>query len=438
MEGEDGSPEPSAEQAAEFTADALEGEEVVLETEEEVEDPYGRLLANVWLVPETGEPEFFNHTLVADGYAEVMTVEPNDAYAECLTVAAKQAGGDSPGSEAGHGDSKKGLLGRLRDLLSSDAQDDGEDNEGSSVAEDQYTPGGSTTGSGSTEPEKTETVEEATVREKPGNAPSETTEGVTETTADLTGPTTQAEDLAAIPPACPGAEVVLEPFGADGDAQSDPFEVTGGTFVVRADLESENPSDARLKVSVLDTETREAVEEFDQRTLGSYDTVISQGPGSYLLNLQPTAALFEVAVFDCADEEPEQGARETSGQGPKRDPGVPLALGSSTPPATPPAPQSGDGPDQPEDQPAEIEFAASDEPTAPADDAESSTPALPTQDTPSGEVAVLPDTSGPLPGVAFIAVVLIGTFAIAAGVVGLVASAGFDRDPDKRPGADRL
>ncbi len=37
MEGEDGSPEPGAEKASEFTADALEGEEVVLETDEEVE-----------------------------------------------------------------------------------------------------------------------------------------------------------------------------------------------------------------------------------------------------------------------------------------------------------------------------------------------------------------------------------------------------------------
>ena len=281
MEGEDGSPEPGAQEASEFTANALEEQEVVLETDEEVEDPYGRLLAYAWLVPETGEPELFNRTLVADGYAEVMTVEPNDAYAECLTAAAKQAGGDNPGSEeVKQDDNKEGLLGRLRDLLSSDAQDGGEDTEGSSVSEDQYTPGGSTTGTSYTALETTEPVEpteEATVREESGKVPSETTP---EKTADPTGLTTQAENLAAIPPEnCPGANVVLEPFGTDGDAQSNPFEVTGGAFVVRADLKSEKPADARLDISILDTETQEPVEEFDQRTLGSYDTTHKPGAG---------------------------------------------------------------------------------------------------------------------------------------------------------------
>lgn len=445
MEGEDGSPEPGAEKAAEFAADALEGEQVVLETGEEVEDPYGRLLANVWLVPETGKPEFFNRTLVADGYAEVMSVEPNDAYAKCLTAAEKEAGGDNPGSEeAQQNENKDGLLGRLRNLLSADSQNDGEDTEGSSIAEDPYTPEDSTTGPSSTAFETTETVE-PTVGEETGNVPSETTEGIAETTAELTGPTTQAEDLAAIPPEnCPGAETVLEPFGADGEARSDPFEVTtGGKFVVRADLKSENPSDAHLNVSILDTETQEPLEEFDQRTLGSYDTVISQGPGSYFLDLQSTAGSYEAVVFDCADEEPEQSAPETPDQGSGGDPGAPLNLGSSTPPATPtatltpPAPQSGDGLDQPEDQPSRIEFAASGEPVAPSD-AESSDVALPTRDTPSGEVAVLPDTGGSITGTAIVVVVLTGALAIAAGVFGLAAFVGFGRNPGKRSGADGL
>lgn len=439
MEGEDGSPEPGAEKASEFTADALEGQEMVLETDEEVEDPYGRLLANVWLVPETGNPEFFNRTLVADGYAEVMSVEPNDAYAKCLTAAEKEAGGDNPGSEeAQQNENKDGLLGRLRNLLSSDSQNDGEDTEGSSIAEDQYTPEDSTTGPSSTAFETTETVE-PTVGEETGNVPSETTEGIAETTAELTGPMTQAEDLAAIPPEnCPVAETVLEPFGADGEARSDPFEVTGGKFVLRADLKSENPSDAHLNVSILDTETQEPLEEFDQRTLGSYDTVISQGPGSYFLNLQSTAGSYEAVVFDCADEEPEQSAPETPDQGSGGDPGAPLNLGSSTPLATPPAPQSGDGLDQPEDQPAEIGPVTDGEPTAPADNAQSSTPALPTQATSSGEVPVLPDTGGSIIGTAVVVVVLTGALAIAAGVFGLAASVGFGRNPGKRSGADGL
>ena len=434
MEGEDGSPESGAQEASEFTADALEGQEVVLETDEEVEDPYGRLLAYIWVVPETGESEFFNRTLVADGYAETMTVEPNDAYAECLAAAEREAGGDNSGAEeANQEDNNDGLMGRLRDLLSSDAQDDGAGIDESTASEDQYEQNGSTVGSGITELETTETVEpseEATAVEEPDKEPAETTGGTTHETTGLTGPTPEAEDLAATPPEnCPGANVVLEPFGADGDAQSDPFEVTGGTFVVRADLKSEKPADARrLDVSILDTETQEPVEEFDQRTLGSYDTLISQGPGSYLLGLQPTAGLFEVAVFDCADQELEQGS--------EKDPRAALDLGSSAPPATPQAPQSGGSGDQPTDQPAKTEFAVADGPATPADDAETSDVALPSQDTPSGEVPVLPDTGGPTPAAAPIVVLLTGIFAVVAGVAGLAASTGFGRNPGKRSSMD--
>ena len=90
--GGDGAPsESGAEEATAFTAERLEGKEIQLETDEEVEDPYGRLLAYVW-IPEGAEAdakadagaddraEFFNFTLIEDRYAEVMTVEPN----ECL------------------------------------------------------------------------------------------------------------------------------------------------------------------------------------------------------------------------------------------------------------------------------------------------------------------------------------------------------------------
>ncbi|MGB3682573.1 MAG: thermonuclease family protein [Rubrobacteraceae bacterium] len=440
MEGEDGSPEPGAKEASEFTADALEGQEVVLETDQEIEDPYGRLLAYVWLMPETGDPEFFNSTLIADGYAETMTVEPNNAYAECLAATEKEAGGDNPGSEEGRqGEDDDGLMGRLRDLLSSEPADDGSRTDGSTASEDQYGQNGSSNGPGSTDLEETSVTEPPEdlvgeqYREEPSKTTDEEDDTTPETTAGLTGSTTETEELAAVPPeACPGAEVVLEPFEGDGDAQSDSFEVTGGAFVVRADLKSEKPADARLDVSILDTEAQEPVEEFDQRTLGSYDTVISQGPGSYLLDLQPKAGSYEVAVFDCADKKPEQGSEE--------DPGAPLDLGSSappaTPPATPPASEADKGPDQPADQPADIEVAAGDEPPAPADETESPVDDLPTQDTPSGEVAMLPDTGGPTLGAAPSVVLLTGTLAIAAGVAGLAAAVGLGRSSGNRSGTD--
>ena len=217
----------------------------------------------VWLVPDTGEPELFNRTLIADGHAETLTIEPNDAYAECFEAQAEQAG-SGPG-----------------------------------VSEDQYQLTGSTGGPGSTGLEETEavgpsggeTVEEQLVPAPPDDT-GETTEGTTGEGADLPIANPEAQDLAAVPPeSCPGTNMVLEPFGTNGGAQSEPFEVTGGTFVVRADLKSDNPADARLDVSILDTETQEPVEEFDQRAVGSYDTTISQGPGSYLLSLEPKGRL---------------------------------------------------------------------------------------------------------------------------------------------------
>lgn len=443
LEGEDGGPEPGAEEASRFTAEALGGREVLLETDEEVEDQYSRLLAYVWLVPETGEPELFNRTLVADGYAETMTVEPNDAYAECLAAAEDHAGEDNPAPEGvRQSENDAGLLGRLRDLLSSETSDEGASKDGATAAEDQYVTtgfaGGSAAGPGSTELENTEATEPTegvTVVEESDQPPSETTGGTSEGGTGLTGANSEAENLAAVPPEdCPGATVVLEPFGTDGDAQSDPFEVTGGTFVVRADLKSEKPAEARLDVTILDTETQEPVEEFDQRTLGSYDTLISQGPGSYLLDLQPTAGSYEVAVFDCAEEGSEQGISETADPELEGDPGARLNLGSSTPPATPPAPRSG-GSGLAADQPAEIELAAGNEPLAPADDVEPSDVALPTRDAPSGEVAVLPDTGGPIGGGPLLALVA-GASATAVGAAGLAASAGLGRSPGRRSGVD--
>lgn len=157
MNGEDGPPEAGAEKATAFTAEALEGKEVALETDEEVEDPYGRLLAYVWIPgsdeanakAENTRSEFFNRTLLTKGYAETMTVEPNDAYAECLAAAENEPQGKAPGTTGGttrdgggNEDENVGLLDRLRNLISSEKPSGGK----TAANEDQYGQGGTTGG----------------------------------------------------------------------------------------------------------------------------------------------------------------------------------------------------------------------------------------------------------------------------------------------------
>lgn len=109
VQGEDGRPEPRAEEATAFTADALEGKDVLLVPGEEETDDYGRLLAYVWTAPEkgllgglkrmigAGRPELFNRKLLREGYAEVVTIRPNDAYADCFEAAQREAQGAGEG-----------------------------------------------------------------------------------------------------------------------------------------------------------------------------------------------------------------------------------------------------------------------------------------------------------------------------------------------------
>lgn len=114
LEGEGGEPEPGAEEVASFTASDLEGERVLLELDEEATDPYRRLLAYVWREQEPsrsertvrggGESDLFNLTLLEDGHAATMPVEPNTRYAGCFDAAERAAREESGGLEdAGDG-----------------------------------------------------------------------------------------------------------------------------------------------------------------------------------------------------------------------------------------------------------------------------------------------------------------------------------------------
>ncbi len=73
--------------AAAYTEKLLQGREVRLEFDVQKRDKYNRLLAYVYLPDGT----FVNARLVADGYAQVMTVPPNVRHAEEFVVLQSQA-----------------------------------------------------------------------------------------------------------------------------------------------------------------------------------------------------------------------------------------------------------------------------------------------------------------------------------------------------------
>ncbi|MDA8235513.1 MAG: thermonuclease family protein [Clostridia bacterium] len=70
--------EPFGKEADAFARKLLEGQKVKLVFDVEKKDKYGRLLAYTYL--EDGR--FINEILVREGFAQVMTVPPNVAYAE--------------------------------------------------------------------------------------------------------------------------------------------------------------------------------------------------------------------------------------------------------------------------------------------------------------------------------------------------------------------
>lgn len=82
-----GSTQPYGPEASDFTRQHLEGREVSLELDVEKVDPYGRLLAYVYLP----SGEMFNETLLEEGYAQVATFPPNVKYTERFLEAQREA-----------------------------------------------------------------------------------------------------------------------------------------------------------------------------------------------------------------------------------------------------------------------------------------------------------------------------------------------------------
>jgi micrococcal nuclease len=84
-----GEVEPCGPEASDFTTEQLEGRDVTLEFDEDLVDQYGRALAYVW-VPDL-DGELFNETLVRQGLARVLTVEPNVKYEDRFVAAEDEA-----------------------------------------------------------------------------------------------------------------------------------------------------------------------------------------------------------------------------------------------------------------------------------------------------------------------------------------------------------
>jgi micrococcal nuclease len=82
-----GGTQPDGPEASDFTRQHLEGKEVSLELDVEKVDPYGRLLAYVYLP----NREMFNETLAEERYAQVATFPPNVKYQERFLKAQREA-----------------------------------------------------------------------------------------------------------------------------------------------------------------------------------------------------------------------------------------------------------------------------------------------------------------------------------------------------------
>jgi micrococcal nuclease len=77
-----GGTEPCGPEASKFTTRHLEGRRVTLGVGEDPKDPYGRLLAWVWL-----DGQMFNKMLVSAGLAEAVSYSPNTRYDQKLEQA---------------------------------------------------------------------------------------------------------------------------------------------------------------------------------------------------------------------------------------------------------------------------------------------------------------------------------------------------------------
>jgi len=96
-------------QAKEFARRYIGDREVWLEHDVQFRDRYGRRLAYVWLAPPTSREQqeirlrMFNAVLVAEGYAQILTIPPNVRYVAILQALEKEARDQGRGLWSGPG-----------------------------------------------------------------------------------------------------------------------------------------------------------------------------------------------------------------------------------------------------------------------------------------------------------------------------------------------
>jgi len=78
--------DPLALEAWDFNSDLVNGKKVRLEFDEQKYDPYGRILAHVYV-----DDLLVNEELLKQGLATVLIIEPNDMYSEIMHDAVNQA-----------------------------------------------------------------------------------------------------------------------------------------------------------------------------------------------------------------------------------------------------------------------------------------------------------------------------------------------------------
>ncbi|MFD2168458.1 thermonuclease family protein [Tumebacillus lipolyticus] len=93
--------QPYGQEASDFTKKALEGKKVFVETDVQPTDRYGRTLAYIYTeAPKTEadiEALMFNATLLREGYAQLMTIQPNVKYQELFLKLQRKARADNLG-----------------------------------------------------------------------------------------------------------------------------------------------------------------------------------------------------------------------------------------------------------------------------------------------------------------------------------------------------
>ena len=442
LEGESGDPEPYAEEAAAFTTGALAGQEVILQIGEEKTDDYGRLLAYAWTAPEDGfvdglkqmlgmgGPEFVNRALIQEGFAQVLTIEPNDRYAGCLEEAEQAArdegagiwaddeatSGEQYASETG-GESTVGERTVLEETVveesaveqtspestasASPDQDDSESSE-PSVAPDQ-----SASPEAPREASRQPAANETTT-------PVEDQDGGQLTTPTSGDPAAEDQYREEASPAIkeshstPDYEKCDSPIFLDGfsgeDVMTRTVAVPHGSFLLASRTElvdQEKP--AAFVLDVYRSGSESYLERVATVAQGTDRTYVDSGPGEFDLSASAHNFSYDGAVYGCGDE---VAGREPVAQAPVEEQAMTPITKQS---ARQPGPEEEAVPETAY-EPAQTEQGARFYQTV-----EPPLASLPTRQTTTGDtVTLLPETGGPS-----LLTLLLGGMCLAGGLLGL-------------------